>query len=303
MSSNRAQGVSTPYGESYGQRGAQLHVDTPNLHPSLLSGKPHAQLEVSQKRHRYSSWGALLPTLAVFTLTSGLGLAVLAWLLVKSRSPFSEVFQDGYLLVDEGTKNWNSTVESATLRALTATSFISTIVSATSPVLMSLVGYHVAHLWVKEQEETRSRQDTGPTPLQYGLVLQALSASSITSLAAAVRYLFKGKQRPRVPSYFRVAVTMGVIVYVVTHLIGLADLWLHATTTAVLHDVTSTDSDSESLLTSLAFDETNCEEFDYPPQWGVCMPRRGGWARDLPWLVDAGELAVSTHHPTELSSP
>ncbi|KAG8783353.1 hypothetical protein FRC12_019830 [Ceratobasidium sp. 428] len=158
---------------------------------------------------------------------------------------------------------------------------------------MSLVGYHIAHLWVKEQEETRSRQDTGPTPLQYGLMLQVLSASSIMSLSAAVRYLFKGKLRPRVPSYFRVAVTMGLIVYVVTHFIGLADLWLHATTTAVLHNLTSVVSDSEPLLTSLVFNETNCEEFDYPPQWGVCMSRRGGRARDLPWLVDAGELAVS----------
>ncbi|KAG8783354.1 hypothetical protein FRC12_019831 [Ceratobasidium sp. 428] len=76
MFPNRAQGVNNPNGESYAQRGAQLHVGTPNLRdgdynaallqylnhysdPSLLSGKPHVQLEVYQKRHRYLSWEPL----------------------------------------------------------------------------------------------------------------------------------------------------------------------------------------------------------------------------------------------------
>ncbi|KAG8780371.1 hypothetical protein FRC12_023121 [Ceratobasidium sp. 428] len=307
MISNHAQGASTPYGENYGQWGTQSHRGTPTFRdgdynaallqnpmhcqdPSLLGDKPQVQLEVSQKQRRYLSWGTLLPTLAVFTLTSGLGLAVLVWLLAKRRSSPSEMFRDGYLLVDEGTKKSNNTAESATLRALTVTSFISTIVSATSPILMSLVGYHIAHLWVKEQEKTRSRHDGGPTPLQYGLMLHVLSASSIVSLYDAVRYLFKGKLRPSVPSYFRTAVIMGVIVYVVTHLIGLADLWLHVTTTAVLHNVTS---NSEPLLASLAFNETNCNESDYLPNTGVCMSHFGGWARNTPWLVDAGESAVS----------
>ncbi|KAG8678546.1 hypothetical protein FRC08_017683, partial [Ceratobasidium sp. 394] len=192
-----------------------------------------------------------------------------------------------------GTKKWDGTVESATLRALTATSFISTVIAATSPILVSLIAYHIAYLWVTEQQDNHSRQDTGPTPLQYGLMLQVLSASSIVSLHDAMRYLYKGKRRPRVPYYFTTAVVMGIVVYVVTHLIGLADLWLHATTSAGLHNVTSTVSKSEPLWASLEFNQTYCEDFDFPPERGICMARLGGWARNFPWLLDAGESVVS----------
>ncbi|KAG9076087.1 hypothetical protein FS749_012174, partial [Ceratobasidium sp. UAMH 11750] len=181
---------------------------------SLSSWKRPIRLELSQTRHRHLGWGTLLPTLAVFILTTGLGFAVLAWLLVKRRISLAEAFRGGYLLVDEGTKKWDGTVESATLRALTATSFISTVIAATSPVLMSLIAYHIAYLWVMEQQDNHSRQDTGPTPLQYSLMLQVLSASSIISLHDATRYLYKGKRRPRVPYYFTTAVVMGIVVYV-----------------------------------------------------------------------------------------
>jgi hypothetical protein len=65
----------------------------------------------------------LFPTLLVFVLTSGAGIALLAWLWSKRKMSASEAFSKGYILVDEGVEREEG-IESATLRALTATSFI-----------------------------------------------------------------------------------------------------------------------------------------------------------------------------------
>lgn len=80
-------------------------------------------LVMSTSRQRRLGFRALMPTLAVFFLTSGLGLGVLIWLFVKRENSVSDAFGTGYVLVDEGVKKWDS-MESATLRALTATSLI-----------------------------------------------------------------------------------------------------------------------------------------------------------------------------------
>jgi hypothetical protein len=68
----------------------------------------------------------LLPTLAVFILTAGLGIAIVAWLFTRRKISIAEAFQLGYILVDEDVK-YSGGMESATLRALIATSFIVSI--------------------------------------------------------------------------------------------------------------------------------------------------------------------------------
>ncbi|KAF8600937.1 hypothetical protein BDV93DRAFT_608342 [Ceratobasidium sp. AG-I] len=251
-------------------------------------------LEMSNGHQRRLGYQTLVPTLAVFVLTSGLGAGVLIWLFVKRQNSVSDAFQSGYVLADEGVKRWD-VMESATLRALTATSLISTLIAATSPVLMSLIAYYIARLWVEEQDNAGTIQATGPTPLQYGLLLQVLSASSVMSLVESIRYLLRNKlRRAPAPSYFRVAVILGIVVYSVTHLIGLADLWLHATTSAVLFNkTTSYPADSSPLRTSLAFNESLCDEYDFPPLSNICMTNLDGWALDKRFLTDAGQLVVS----------
>ncbi|KAG8684709.1 hypothetical protein FRC09_015218, partial [Ceratobasidium sp. 395] len=222
---------------------------------------------------------SLIPTLIVFTLTAGLGLAVLVWLFTKLKIPVSEAFRTGYLLVDEGVKRREGAIESATLRALTATSFISTTIAATSPILMALVGYRIACAWVAEEENPSSddRNEIGPTPLQYGLLLQVLSASSATSLYDSLVYLTR-KSRARAPPYFVTAVLLGVTVYLITHLVGLADLWLHATTSAALFNLTTSDN-SAPLRTGVAFNESRCAPSYYSPNGRtICLTSDDAWA-------------------------
>ncbi|KAG9119093.1 hypothetical protein FRC07_006063 [Ceratobasidium sp. 392] len=152
---------------------APLASVTPGLRPRQFSEnteptyKEGLSQDLSERPSRIR-FKLLLPTLAVFFLTSGLGLAVLVWLFVKLRVPIATAFQSGYLLVDEGVKYGEGSSESATLRALTATSFISTLISLTSPVLMALIAYRIAYLWVAEERRSALSHGmaTGPTPLQ-----------------------------------------------------------------------------------------------------------------------------------------
>ncbi|QRV97167.1 hypothetical protein RhiJN_25186 [Ceratobasidium sp. AG-Ba] len=259
--------------------------------PMIYSSTNPARLAISPPVHRSLSYSAVLPTLAVFILTTGLGVGVLLWLFLKRKIPALQAFQDGYLLVDEGTTRSNGDIESATLRALTATSFIAHIISATSPILMSLIAYRIAYLWITERMNRADDSNAGLTPLQYGLMIQVLSASSIMSLYDATKYLFQKSRRVKVPVYFTTAVTMGLGVYFITHLIGIADLWLHATTTAVLYNMTTTPTDPELFQTSLQFNQSLCTTLDFPPASHTCMSSQDGWGNTE--LIRAGLAMVS----------
>ncbi|KAF8595691.1 hypothetical protein BDV93DRAFT_573953 [Ceratobasidium sp. AG-I] len=218
-------------------------------------------------------------------------LGILAWLFSKRKISLAEGFREGYILVDEGVE-----MEGATLKALSAISLISTLITGASPVLMSLLAYWVSYLWLTEQQLVAERSDNGPTPLQYGLLHQVLSAPSVVSLFNAVQYLFRNRStRPTTPSYFPKAVLLGVLVFTVTQILGLADLWLHTTTTAVLFNLPSANFDTSPLMTSPSFNQSLCNEFDFPPEggYGVCISSSDGWAQYSPDLIQVGQSVVS----------
>jgi hypothetical protein len=127
----------------------------------------------------------LIPTLIVFVMTTGAGISLTTWLFSKMKvRTIKESFQYGYILADEGSKEIDGSA-SATFYALTAASFIvshgvqlteegltaqrtqSTFINATSPVLMMLISYRIAHLWIRSQLfPADPSRDAGPTPVQ-----------------------------------------------------------------------------------------------------------------------------------------
>ncbi|KAF8700939.1 hypothetical protein RHS03_06579, partial [Rhizoctonia solani] len=95
-----------------------------------------------------------------------------------------------------------------------------------------LISYRIAYLWMESQVyPDAASTDIGPTPLQYGMLIQLLGSPSVLSLGTTVRYFFRGSRAPA-PAYFWKAVVLGSVVYLVGHLVGMADLWLHETTIA-----------------------------------------------------------------------
>ncbi|CAE6368052.1 unnamed protein product [Rhizoctonia solani] len=239
----------------------------------------------------------LVPTLVVFVMTAGLGIAMIAWLFSRNILPPKQAFELGYILADEGVKNRNE-LESATLRALTAATFISTLISTTSPVLMLLVSYRIAYLWIKHQSQAAGRaSDAGPTPLQYGMMTEILSSPSIMSIGRAILYLARRGKRASAPSYFWKAVLMGVVVYIFTHLVGLADLWVHTTTSAVLFNRFDV-HDQTPIQASLTFNDSICPDTTtfpangYPPPF-TCGGSGDSWATGYPHLVSSGLKTIS----------
>jgi hypothetical protein len=73
-----------------------------------------------EHKHRIGC-GALVLTLLVLIVTFGAGFGILVWLYAKRKISLAKAFRTGYILADEGVEG---EVESATLRALTAISFI-----------------------------------------------------------------------------------------------------------------------------------------------------------------------------------
>lgn len=127
-----------------------------------------------------------------------------------------------------------------------------------------------------------------------------LSASNVTSLFNSVLYLIKRKSRSWAPHYFKTAVTLGVVVYVVTHLVGLADLWLHATTSAVVYNLTTADSSSTNLMTSLIFNQSLCDSAD-GVDGSICITGNDGWANNGEGekLLDSIGQAVIANYSTD----
>ncbi|CEL58585.1 hypothetical protein RSOLAG1IB_08661 [Rhizoctonia solani AG-1 IB] len=234
----------------------------------------------------------LIPTLIVFVMTTGAGISLTTWLFSKMKvRTIKESFQYGYILADEGSREIDGSA-SATFYALTAASFISTFINATSPVLMMLISYRIAHLWIRSQLfPADPSRDAGPTPVQYGMLVEVLGSPSILSLGTAVYYLARHRARASAPHYFWKAVTFGVVVYLITHLVGLADTWLHATTSAVLHNLPSTNNSllDPPLYANLAFNSSYCEF--YPSL--SCATGMSTWAPHNPALIYEGLNVVS----------
>ncbi|CUA70722.1 Multidrug resistance protein MdtC [Rhizoctonia solani] len=290
-------------------------------HPSMLS-ETRVDTEEPTSLHLSSDYGrlhlgvrskVLLPTLLVFIMTAGLGITVTAWLLAKNKIPMNKAFTAGYFLADEGTKEKDG-VHSATLSALTATSFIATFISVTSPILMLLISYYIAHMWVKAQacpSGNSGSVNTGPTPLQYGLLIDILNSPSFMSLGKAVYYLTRRNIRVPAPQYLKEAVILGVLVYLISHLVGLADLWLHATTAAVLYNMPLSNP-GPPVVADLNFSETVCDTpgvrgqicGSEPDYWGFGMERQfltltgiqvvsnSSTDRRVISLADASDLAI-----------
>jgi hypothetical protein len=75
-------------------------------------------------------------------------------------------------------------------------------------------------------------------------------------------------------------VVLGIVIFVIVHLVGIADLWLHATTSAVLFNLTTSDPGTSPPMTSVIFNQSLCSQHDFPPLNSICITGADGWAND-----------------------
>ncbi|KAG8919246.1 hypothetical protein FRC02_001790, partial [Tulasnella sp. 418] len=211
-------------------------------------------------------FAAFLPFAIVVLWSFGLGSSLLIWLLVKRVPPSgaSSAIFDGYLVADEGNKtgriqglDGQGSVES-TMRGVLIINVPSIPQSNISSLivvpLMALGAFHVAAKWLDDQVLSKD----GPTPLQFGLVMQMCSSGNLKSVFMTLLYLFKRwisnppSPRSRVsPLVYRALLVAGAVT-VLHYGVIIANLLLTAELGSAYYPKTKElDVNSSSVLSNL----------------------------------------------------
>lgn len=109
---------------------------------------------------------------------------------------------------------------------------------------MGLVAFRTAGQWISLSEPERGVQQGNPTPTQhvyfpavlifrtltvinnrYGLLMSLLGANSYGAIARASAYSAR-RSRSQLPRMFIEALFFSILLYFLTHAIGLTDLWV-----------------------------------------------------------------------------
>ncbi|KAG9046226.1 hypothetical protein FS837_004824 [Tulasnella sp. UAMH 9824] len=227
------------------------------------SSAKHPQLEIRMSRRRFRIAG-LLPTLCVVAMTGGTGTLILGWLCasldpVEGRGGFFSALRNGSFVVTEPSASDEfllSEMQTETLRILLFSALASHLVSVAGTVLVTLLAYRAAAQWLHASETPDA---ASLTPIQYGLLVRTLGSGGLMSIINSLRYISRSK-RGKAPRLFKEALFSVTVVYLLTHGVGLVDLWLHSSARAV-SVIRSTPVEVESLY-GIAYNEAKCGPFD-----------------------------------------
>ncbi|TFK69739.1 hypothetical protein BDN72DRAFT_589921 [Pluteus cervinus] len=286
----------------------------------LIPSQP--RLSVTRERKRMG-WHLLLGTLIIVFISAGLSTLLILWIFwihgvpsIPGKSIIAGVMQTGAFLVDEGTKKNEDGTERAKLVVLTISSVTTGAVAASAPILVMMAAYCTAGAWLAQQGQPSENGTNLPTPTQYGLLVKLSSTAGLVAMYDTARYLFvRGAQKRRepVPTLLPIAFIAVVIIYAITHLIAAADLFLHLTSSAILHNTTypvdlssSTPSFNPTLLAGvdntypfgIAFNDTLCSSPSFVSV--PCLYQGPGWAGYIPTIAKSGMMIASNSTPVGL---
>ncbi|KAG8733006.1 hypothetical protein FRC10_000490 [Ceratobasidium sp. 414] len=174
-------------------------------------------------------------------------------------------------------------VQSSTLSALSVSTAISHFLSITTPLVFSLLAYRTAHLWLRAQSSPSADEEGMasrlPTPLHYGLLVRILNSSTILGLGSPAAYFIPRRGRANrantipTPRLLREAFAAAFLVYLLSHAVGLADIWLHAVSTVTMADAIADANDLPDF--AMEFNSSLCDPttelpcLTYPKYWGT----------------------------------
>ncbi|CAE6498907.1 unnamed protein product [Rhizoctonia solani] len=245
---------------------------------------------------------AFASTLFVVAMSAGLATFFLLFIIL---SQVSNVSDPAAFVVRERVLSSNN-LESSSLSALAVSTAISHFLSITTPIVLSLLAYRTAYLWMQAQSSPSADEEGVsrlPTPLHYGLLVRILNSSTILNLGPLAAYFLpRFRRRPSAgnttaiptPRLLREAFATAFFVYVLAHAIGLADIWLHSVSSVgIVNSVTPADKLPNF---SMVFNQTLCD----PSEGLQCMNYQSRWGDDR--VVKTGALvAANSTNPTEIS--
>ncbi|KAG9041826.1 hypothetical protein FS837_011690, partial [Tulasnella sp. UAMH 9824] len=149
-----------------------------------------------------------------------------------------------------------SNTHAETLRILTFSAFASHLVSVASTVLVTLLAYRTATQWLRASENL---DDVNLTPIQYGLLIRTLGSGSLMSIINTLRYTSRSR-RARAPRFFKEALVGVTGIYILSHVVGMVDLWLHSSARSV-SVVRSIPVEAEARY-GITYNEAKCGSFN-----------------------------------------
>ncbi|KAG8943891.1 hypothetical protein FRC04_002432 [Tulasnella sp. 424] len=247
------------------------------------------QLEMRTSRRGFGVVG-LLSTICVFFVTGGTATLILGWLWafhdpVEGAGGVLSALRNGSFAIKEpsGTENlFSSQTHTETLRILMFSALASHLVSVTSTILVTLLAYRAATQWLRASEDP---DDVNLTPIQYGLLVRTLGSGSLMSIINSLRYTSRSR-RANAPRFFKEALIGVTGIYLLSHTVGMVDLWLHssARSASVIRAV-PVRSDAPYGFT---YYEDRCGSFNKTelPCQELIVPWSGAtwWAAGSPWV-------------------
>ncbi|KAF8759914.1 hypothetical protein RHS01_01382 [Rhizoctonia solani] len=231
----------------------------------------------------------------LFVVVMSAGLATL-FLLLIILSQVSNVSDPAAFVVRERVFSSND-LESSSLSALAVSTAISHFLSIT-PLVLSLLAYRTAYLWIQAQSSPAADEEGVasrlPTPLHYGLLVRILNSSTILNLGPSAAYFLPRLRWRRSsestttispPRLLREAFATAFFVYVLSHTIGLADIWLHSVASVGIADMPTPSRELPRF--SMVFNQSLCD-----PSTGLqCMHFSDHWGNSN--VVRTGELVAA----------
>ncbi|PBK87298.1 hypothetical protein ARMGADRAFT_1168654 [Armillaria gallica] len=214
---------------------------------------PKPQIRISYGGRRRISIAVIVPGILIFIASAGLASSLLVWLQsrrVESHIPREDPYFIHALVAIEGTTAPHSlddgSLESdTTMYGLAMSALSAQVVAFTVPLLLGLLGYRLASMWILAQE--KGRPGSMPTAAQYGLLVTLCGSANLFSAYETMQYLKRGRERrPRAPSILIFAFAILIVAIVLNHLLSAADLWLHTTASTFVH-TSMTEIDAESM--------------------------------------------------------
>ncbi|KAG8969101.1 hypothetical protein FRC05_001254 [Tulasnella sp. 425] len=186
-------------------------------------------------------------------------------------------------------------IHAETLRILTFSALASHLVSLTSAILVTLLAYRAATQWLHASDNP---DDVNLTPIQYGLLVRTLGSGSLMSIINTLRYISRSR-RASAPRFFKEALVGVTGIYLLCHMVGLVDLWLHSSARSI-SVVRATSVNSEALY-GITYDDSRCGPFNNTelPCQKLIYPYDGeiSYAHEEQWMYLEGYDAAADINP------
>ncbi|KAG8906584.1 hypothetical protein FRB99_006539 [Tulasnella sp. 403] len=234
----------------------------------------------------------IVPAVIATVIPSGLATLLIVWVLShqyhdpgggRISSGGSFILYEGSEARDDGTGEIT-----ASLVALTFSSLSSQIISLMTPFVMALAAYRAAGLWLRNSSgRSGFGPDENPTPTQFGLLIPLLGFTNLKAIKTSLLYLLQpSTRRARVPRLFTETLVTAVVVIALSHIVGIADLWLHSTTKSLIVNQLMQMASDPTENHAVAFNSTLCDQWN-TSSW-PCLNTQDGWAVENSSVVFQG---------------